>query len=338
MKNQWMAFHIFYASDATPIITDCVKPFVERKRAEGILAQWFFIRYWLEGPHLRVRILPTSTEVTDQLRNDFLEEVNKFLDHRPALYETDPESTREIYEKFFLAEYGIDEWNRRYGVDGKMPFRANNSIEEFEYEPEYKRYGGRVGMEIGEWHFERSSDVVAELLERSNTQIRPLLLGLSMQLSLIMAYAFLEKDESVGRFFNSYRIFWETTYAEPSDSYHDNFDKSFLLNQDSLKERIRRIKSELHLEVDSLPKLERMWLVHCRELRNRIWEALPDLDFGAQYSFSTDTVKRFEEAASILLSSYIHMTNNRLGAAILDEIYISYLVEKNIFSSEGMNK
>jgi hypothetical protein len=32
--------------------------------------------------------------------------------------------------------------------------------------------------------------------------------------------------------------------------------------------------------------------------------------------------------AAVLLSSYIHMTNNRLGVAILDEIYLSYLIER----------
>ena len=37
-----------------------------------------------------------------------------------------------------------------------------------------------------------------------------------------------------------------------------------------------------------------------------------------------------EALATVLLSSYVHMTNNRLGVAILDEIYLSYLIQQSL--------
>ena len=33
-----------------------------------------------------------------------------------------------------------------------------------------------------------------------------------------------------------------------------------------------------------------------------------------------------QDALAIVLSSYVHMTNNRLGVSILDEIYLSYVI------------
>lgn len=35
-----------------------------------------------------------------------------------------------------------------------------------------------------------------------------------------------------------------------------------------------------------------------------------------------------QAALAIVLSSYVHMTNNRLGVSILDEIYLSYVMDK----------
>lgn len=37
-------------------------------------------------------------------------------------------------------------------------------------------------------------------------------------------------------------------------------------------------------------------------------------------------VSDLDAVVPILLSSYVHMTNNRLGVSILDEIYLSYLM------------
>ena len=323
----WLAFHIFYASDASPIITECVQPFVETAREAGCLQQWFFIRYWLEGPHLRVRLLPAPGADRDALREGFFQEVEAFLKRRPALYDADTEVTRDLYRKMFLVEYGEDEWDRQYGPDGEMPMRENNTVAEFLYEPEYSRYGGEVGIPLAEWHFERSSEMVSHLVRTTNTHVRPLLLGLGMQLSLTMAYAFLKTDEAVGRFFLNYRNFWETSFDEPSDDYHENFDKSFALCEVVLKERMELTRSQLHSTLERLGATERRWHQHCLELRHRVRAVVDQLDFGDR-PLPEDPEARWEAVAVTLLSSYIHMTNNRLGVAILDEIYLSYLVER----------
>ncbi len=323
----WLAFHIFYASDASPIITDCVEPFVERMRAAGCLQQWFFIRYWLEGPHLRVRLLPAPDADRDVLRKDFLQEIENFFKRRPALYDADTGATRDHYRKMFLVEYGQDEWDRQYGPDGEMPMRENNTVAEFPYEPEYSRYGGDVGIPLAEWHFEKSSEMVSHLLRTTNTHVRPLLLGLGMQLALTMAYVFFETDEAVGRFFFNYRHFWETSFDEPSDDYHENFDKSFVLCELALKDRMELIRSQLHGTLERFGSTERRWYQHCLDLRDRVRAVVDQLDFGTR-RLPEEPDARWEGVAITLLSSYIHMTNNRLGVAILDEIYLSYLIER----------
>ena len=330
MTSDWVALHVFYASDANPILVEAVRPLVDELRDEELIDRWFFIKYWMEGPHLRIRFRPSRPELRDEVTKRATAAIEAFLARRPALYDTDVEGLGDIYKKMYLAEYGEERFVEEYGVDGAMPFRPNNSVALMDYEQEFDRYGGPVGMELGEWHFEASSDLVAKLLATSNTHVRPVLLGLATQLSLLTAYSFLETDEAVREFFQRYRGFWETSYQEPSDDYHDSFDKSFELTRASLSERVDRIRTISAGDFgQQLSGIERTWLTHCRELRGKLdAEAgrllFPSRTGGTEREPIADPTAR----AAVLLSSYIHMTNNRLGVAILDEIYLSYLIER----------
>ncbi|PSL01621.1 thiopeptide-type bacteriocin biosynthesis protein [Haloactinopolyspora alba] len=330
MSGEWVALHVFYASDANPIVVEAVRPLVDELRRDDVIDGWFFIKYWMEGPHLRVRFRPRTPELRGEVTERATSALQAFLDRRPALYDTDIAGLGDLYKRMYIAEYGEERWAREYG-DGAMPFRPNNSIANLPYEPEYDRYGGPAGIDLAEWHFEHSSDMVAKLLATSNTHVRPVLLGLATQLSLMTAYTFLGDDRSVQRFFQRYRTFWETSYQEPSDDYHGSFDKSFELTRDSLVERIDRIRGIAGAEpADALSGIERTWLAHCAELRERVLDAAGrgQLVFPSERLGGKAPIDDPEALATVLLSSYVHMTNNRLGVAILDEIYLSYLVER----------
>lgn len=327
VAKDWLAFHIFYASDANPVIVEAVRPLIRDLRADGLIDGWFFIKYWMEGPHVRVRLHPTSPEAFEQVRSQTRSALETFLRRRPALYENDADLLNDLYKDMFLAEYSQADWDAKYGVDGAMPMRANNTVVEFDYEPELGRYGGTVGMQIAQWHFAQSSDVVAGLLARSNPHVRPVLLGLGAQLSLILAYAFLGTDAAVAKFFAGYRSFWEDSYGQKSDDYHASFDKSLSSSGPQIADRIARIRAAAAGDVAQLPPFERNWVQHAQELQAKVSCAaqaglltFPDRD-GSPVEITDPSA-----LASVLLSSYVHMTNNRLGVAILDEIYLSYLI------------
>lgn len=325
----WQATHVFYASNANPMLVDGIGPLVERLRERGLVERWFFIKYWLEGPHVRLRVLPAAGVDPAVVKAEVDAALQAFLRRRPALYEADADGLGDLYQRMFVAEYGEQRWQDTYG-DGEMPFRPNNSCHDMPYEREYSRYGGPAGMGLSEWHFEVSSDHVLGLLTDTNVHVRTVLLGLSVQLTTAVCFAFLGTGERVARFLDDYRTFWETSYQEPSDDYHGSFDKSYARMAAELRGRVvATAVAALDPSAPGLGHQERRWVEHCRDLRRR---AAALAEAGALV-FQRGPVRDVDGALAVLLSSYVHMTNNRLGVSILDEIYVSYVLRRAILDA-----
>lgn len=321
----WIAVHVFYASNANPMLVECVQPLVASLRERKLIAGFFFITYWLEGPHIRIRLLPAEGADPAEIRAELAEALSAFLRRRPALYDADRAGMDVLYRRLFVAEYGEEKWERTYGESG-MPFRANNSFEYFPYEPEYDRYGGPAGIEVSEWHFEKSSDIVLRLLGTANMHVRPVLLGQSIQLAAMLCFEFLGTAERVTRFLDDYRMFWETNFAEDSPKRYEFFDAAYTRMAPRLVERVAAIRDRVAGLDAELTPLETEWLAHVRELRCRT-SALAE---RGELTFARGPVSEVHHALSILLSSYLHMTNNRLGVTIADEVYLAYILRKAV--------
>jgi len=209
---EWMAFHVFYAANSNPMLVEGIGPVIARLREQGLIARWFFIRYWMEGPHVRLRVLPASGSVAAEVRAQVEAALREFLRRRPALYEADRDISGDMYKRMYLAEYSQEQWDAEYGADGVMPYRDNNAFYDFAYEPEYDRYGGPAGLALSEWHFEKSSDIVLRLIETTNVHVRTVLLGQTAQLDMALCYAFLRDERAIGVFLENYRAFWENQF------------------------------------------------------------------------------------------------------------------------------
>ncbi|HVB62266.1 MAG TPA: thiopeptide-type bacteriocin biosynthesis protein [Ktedonobacteraceae bacterium] len=330
MAKHWLSIHIFYYSNVNPMLLDCIEPLVEKLRAQGLIRRSFFIRYWQEGHHIRLRLLPEEGIGHEAIKRVAEPTLAAYLKRNPSLYNPDFKHFAAYHKGQFVAEYGEDKWVETYGVNGEMPVRANNSFHFIEYEPEYDRYGGEAGVEVAEWHFEQSSAIVTRLLGEVNLRVRTILLGMSVQLWLPLCYAFLEDDAAMIVFLDRYINFWQKRYWQNRD--FADFDRQYLKIASDLQRRIDEIKDyATGGTAGNLTTIERDWIAHSRELRQRI-DALDSeqklslvgrTDDGQTYPV-TDRATVYNR----LLSSYIHMTNNRLGAAIYDEIYLSYLLKR----------
>jgi hypothetical protein len=334
MNKHWISIHIFYSSNANPLIVDCLAPLIDLLRAQGLIQRYFFIKYWMEGPHVRLRLLPAEGVEEEAVKRVVEPVVAEYLQRRPALYDLDSEQFRSFHKDMFIAEYGQEIWVEKYGENGEMPLRANNSFHYITYEPEYLRYGGVEGVELAEWHFEKSSDIVIRLLRDTNVPVRTIMLGLSTQLSLPLCFGFLEDDQRVVDFLINYLKYWQETFHKESLKLHGDFDKKYDKMALEIQRRITDVRNYIVDDTPgSLTAVEREWAAHIRELRARI-DALVSVGklivqgMGADGEAIGPITQLDYVYYQVLLSGYIHMTNNRLGVSILDEIYLSYILKR----------
>lgn len=332
MSESWISLHIFYSSNANPVIVDVIAPLVEDLRVRGTIQRYFFIKYWMEGPHVRLRLQPAPGVTKERVKQEIEPMINAYLERRPALYDIDQDEYRSFHKDMFIAEYGQNAWDEKFGEVGEMGLRGNNTWHYIEYEPEYRRYGGVDGVELAEWHFEKSSDIVVRCLRDTNVHVRPILLGLSIQISLPLCFAFLRDDVRVQSFLKNYIRYWQETFHQNSVDMMPDFEKKYTRLAPDLQRRITEIR---HYIVDGTPghltELEREWASHIAELRRRVDDLVAQgkLVFaGKGVDGGTGPIEENDFGYyEILLSSYIHMTNNRLGVSILDEIYLSYILQ-----------
>ncbi|MFJ4926629.1 lantibiotic dehydratase C-terminal domain-containing protein [Streptomyces sp. NPDC088736] len=329
--GDWLAVHVFYAASPRPLLLQCVKPLVDDLTREGLLAGYFFINYWLEGPHLRLRLRPRRAADAPAVRERAHTALAAFLRERPALYEVKAGFLAELYETLFTLEYTEEQRAEFLGADGRMRLRPNNSFEDRPYEPEYGKYGGPGGVALAEWHFQHSSDLVVEAARSMNLHLRTVLLGLSAQLMMVMSGTFLKDDEALLTFLDRYHAFWDRAFSGTNYTAAQGYDRAYTEMGASLPERFRRIRDAVARgETDRLPAFLRGWAEHSAELRDRAEELTlrGDLTFrawdGSRDIRPTDPA----QALPMLLSPYLHMTNNRLSMTIRDEAFLSYVLAR----------
>jgi hypothetical protein len=65
MKLMWASFHIYTSGDHDRLLVEGLAPWLKRETSEGRIDAFFYIRYFSEGPHIRLRIKPRGTDLSD---------------------------------------------------------------------------------------------------------------------------------------------------------------------------------------------------------------------------------------------------------------------------------
>ncbi|WP_369275560.1 lantibiotic dehydratase C-terminal domain-containing protein [Streptomyces sp. R11] len=337
-RGKWQAMHIFYAANPQPLLVKCVGPLIRDLTGDGLLAGHFFINYWLEGPHVRLRLRPASEEATAEVRRRAEEAVDAFLRSRPALYEVDSGFLSEFYNTLFEIEFPEGDRGEFMGEDGRMRLRPNNSRAYQPYEPEYGKYGGPAGVALAEWHFAHSSDLVIAALGSMNLHLRTVLLGTSAQLMMVMASCFLPDEDDLADYLQRYYEFWHRAFPGTGFIGSSEYDRSYAEMAPRLGRRFDGIRRAVAARrPDRLPAFLRGWAAHCLELREKavaLAEA-GELVFRSWDGTRDEQVTDPALALPLLLSPYMHMTNNRLHVTIRDEAYLSHILGRVLRSGTG---
>jgi thiopeptide-type bacteriocin biosynthesis protein len=83
-QTAWISAHLFHRGAMDDLITGTVAPLIGELNSSRALNGFFFLRYWEGGPHLRLRILPTSTAHADRIRESLIERSTRYLTQHPS--------------------------------------------------------------------------------------------------------------------------------------------------------------------------------------------------------------------------------------------------------------
>ncbi|MFE4588747.1 lantibiotic dehydratase C-terminal domain-containing protein [Streptomyces laurentii] len=344
-SSPWLALHVFYAANPQPLLVKCVRPLVDRLTEDGLIDGYFFINYWLEGPHIRLRLRPSGPDAEAEVRQRAEEAIGGFLKSRPALYEVDSGFLKDFYNSLFDIEFPGEDREKYMGSDGRMNLRPNNSFSYEVYAPEYAKYGGPAGVELAEWHFRRSSDLVLEAYRSMNLHLRTVLLGTSAQLMMVMASCFLPEEDRLADYLDSYYAFWHRLFPGTGFIGSSEYEQTYEKMAPSLGARFAQLREAVaSREPARLPEFLRGWAEHCLELKDRVvdltergqlafpaWDGPAREDTGQERTEDPEaaplvTATRVDAVLPRLLSPYMHMTNNRLHVTIRDEAYLAFVL------------
>lgn len=130
-ETAWRSFHLFYHGDRDLALRRFVAPSVRDLWHERRIESFFFIRYSLGGPHLRIRVLPHAS---------WADEVTESLEHAAAEFlAACPSTTPRREEEIRRENRGILASDPYEQDDAVYP---DNSFLPFSVRFETERYGG----------------------------------------------------------------------------------------------------------------------------------------------------------------------------------------------------
>lgn len=195
------------------------------------------------------------------------------------------------------------------------------------YEPEVARYGGALGIEIAEEHFQDSSEVALAVLEERGdaNKVR----GAALQLMLAAAAIFAAGDELRDEFLLRYARGAIRAHGGDEAVLRESearLDAEAARNADAVAPVAVRIAEAIDARHELDGATLARWCAALRRLRARLEaaDAAGDLDIGPTFD------ARWSAAAPpavlrllVLLPSFVHMMNNRLAVAPVVEAQLA---------------
>ena len=303
-EGSWLAGHIFfnahiYTPECDRVVLDVAEPFLRRCQREGWIDGHFFIRYSELGPHVRFRV-HGDPEVLENTVWPALEEHVRSL-HPDAVMGAPDGSP----------------------LEGETTAKVTH-LARIEYEPETERYGGPDGVRLAERFFEVSSEASYALLHKTGTE-RSSRLGKGLLSMVVLVHTFATSREHATEFAHQYGINYLRSLVrdeEGRSAWLGAFGSGYEQQAETLTTYVTEVWERLD-EGDELSEALDAYHAGLLQVRDE-FRALLDqqrLLFRGETPFTS-----WEQAVSGIVSSYVHMHNNRLGVSIQEESYLAYLI------------
>lgn len=307
-QQTWLSAYIYYKGPLDEVLKYLIKPFIEKVSGK-YMAQYFFIRYYKNGPHIRLRLKGESL---------ILEEyVKPYLTERTKCFFSNASSESE-----------------------------SNTIQFNNYQPEACRYGGAIGVSISERLFQISSEIILDIVSGQGWNFNKAM-GAALQLHTILLFYFFDDLKEMKHFLAFGHQNWmhfaigvEKEGEVDKDSMSLLFweqEKAYEKQCNSINETIRNVW--IILENNSFFGNNKMdqWQKAMKEISGKFNHHLREIISCSDVRDSNmATLENPNLKKWAIIDSYIHMTHNRLGLLYKEESFV-YFILKAFFSISNPN-
>ncbi len=323
-EKAWISAHLYYGEPFESLLSRAIRPFIEKVFQNKLAEQFFFIRYWERGPHIRLRLEGEKNimnqKIKPQLESFFL-----------SYFRKNP--SRRKKPKWIHNRHQQDRW---------FP---NNSIQYTEYEPEIERYGGPSGIRIAEKQFDISSRTILSIIHESKNWSYERALGAAIQLHLGFTFSLGMNLYETFQFYSHFFKIWlsrslglksnipEVELKKRKNSTLEAFEKKFTQQMSILVPFHRDLWNAFVNKTEFKQKWLNKWLHEMCGIASELKRAQSkkQLIFSKRNKPNPDiNVPEANPQLWSILGSYVHMTNNRLGILNRDEAFLGYLIKRGL--------
>lgn len=310
-ENKYLSYSIYYAEPWEKLLVSAIHPLVKKLFDDGWISQYFFIRYWERGPHIRLRLKKKSGVNEVELSETVQENLQKFITENPSKLFFTPEMEEKSK---------AESWHK------------NNQIFSVEYQPETARYGGVDALPLAELQFFASSRVVLnELLEISDWSYDHAL-GAAIKLHLGFVFSMGMSAEKAVAFFKKNCQDWmprayQTEVVEiQKEKILLQFQNAYQAQKMAVLPYIQGVWEELQQNPSGsgVPAWEN-WLT----INQAVFTNLQILQKNGLLNLvnaESNSDGPTESELWTMLSDFVHLNNNRLGVLNRDEGFLAFML------------
>lgn len=299
--DDWLSYHLYYHEDLSRAVLGFVHPAVSSLLSAGWIDRFFFVRYGLGGPHVRLRLrpLPGHAPLIDRAVRGSAE---AFLSRSPSTARLDPEALQRQTQAMLVGD--------PHETDATV--YPDNTLVAAAFRPEVQRYGGPDLLPVSLDFFTVSSAAAIDFLVRSGAEPRSRQLILALRLLLAQALCFAIDEEELLALLG----YGVESWGEEAPTILAKGDRVFAAQPDAFRGIFRQEISD-QLSTESPP------------------DGLGPVLGEAARLLSQAVGREDRPTRKRIGVSQLHMTATRLGLGNLEEVYISRLLSAAAALLEG---
>ena len=297
---RWLCFRLHYHDDRDRALLNCVRPVVAELLASAEIDRFFFSRYDLAGPHIRLRLRLSPGERGEVVTDRLTDAATDFLERHPST-ESAPAEWIRHHNRILLS--GDPDESEQDDVDAVVP---DNTLRRCATRFEVDRYGGEELLEHSLDFFVLSSVHALHFLAAHRETPPARRLVQALRLLLHQAWGFSRNDHELGTIIEYPSAYWGealASFAAEGERAYEQVREDLLAGLRQEFALLSRAAGWAPTRPGAPPSIA--------EGARRLADALRWTDPDRWWRIGT---------------SQLHMTANRLGLTNPEEVYLGRIL------------